>query len=75
MSDDLNGHDRLNRRNTMTIAQQVRGLVLKIEEQEERINGLNRAMSQMIARLEVLENDRAMRLAQRMGNGPSVPGG
>lgn len=66
--------DDLNRRNTETVASAERRRDAKMEELIERVNGLQAAMAGLAERLAVLEHDRGMALARRMGTGPSVPG-
>ncbi len=59
-------------RNVAAVQQAVDDMTRRSHEQEERINGLNAAVSTLTARVEALDRMIPTLRAQAAGHGPSV---
>jgi len=62
----------LSRRNGATVEQALRQMTWKIEEQQQRIDGLVNSISTLVARMEALEQSVARQRIVSMGRGPTA---
>ena len=61
----------LSRRNGASVEQALKQMTWKVEEQQQRIDGLVNSISTLMTRLTVVEQHFAADRIRRMGNGPT----
>ena len=62
----------LSRRNGASVEQALRQMTGKIEEQQQRIDGLVNTMATLMARMDALEQSVARQRIASMGRGPTT---